>query len=127
MPNVDGAQNTTGAPVKHYAHEDTTAYARELMAEMHAAESRLQTLIDAHDPSITVTATTAIPMDELLRVKATSTAELLFHAPVYLIEVVDPSIIGGIILEAVGRRYDASIRAQLSAVHKGLISEKRGA
>ena len=81
MPNVGDADNKTGAPVKHYPHEDTPRYARELMTEVRAAEIRLQNLIDEHDPSITVTATTAIPMDELLRVKATSTAEALFHAP----------------------------------------------
>jgi F-type H+-transporting ATPase subunit delta len=127
MPNVGDVDNTTNEPVKHYPHEDTASYARELMTEVRAAEIRLQSLIDEHDPSITVTATTAIPMDELLRVKATSTAEAIFHAPVYLIEAVDPSIIGGIILEALGKRYDASIRAQLSAVHKGLVSGKRGA
>ena len=107
--------------------EETHDRLRGMKGGWHRAMEGIQNLIDEHDPSITVTATTAIPMDELLRVKATSTAEALFHAPVYLIEAVDPSIIGGIILEALGRRYDASIRAQLSAVHKGLVSGKRGA
>ena len=42
------------------------------------------------------------------------------NAPVYLVERVDPSILGGIILEQRGKRYDASVRAQLSNIRKQL-------
>lgn len=43
-------------------------------------------------------------------------------APVYLVERVDPSIIGGIMLEARGKRHDASVRAQLANIRKTLSS-----
>ena len=124
MPNVDGANITEDETVKRYAHEDTAAYARKLMNEMRIAQARLQSLIDENDPTVTVTATTAIPMDELLRVKAKSTAEALFRAPVYLVEHVDPSIMGGIVLEGQGKRFDASVSAQLTAIHRELVRKR---
>ena len=37
-------------------------------------------------------------------------------------ERVDPQIIGGVVLEARGNRYDASVRAQLSNIRKQLSS-----
>ena len=92
MPNVDGANITEDETVKRYAHEDTAAYARKLMNEMRIAQERLQSLIDENDPTVTVTATTAIPMDELLRVKAKST--------------------------------DASVSAQLTAIHRELVRKR---
>ena len=97
---------------------------KRLKDEMRIAQERLQSLIDENDPTVTVTATTAIPMDELLRVKAKSTAEALFRAPVYLVEHVDPSIMGGIVLEGQGKRFDASVSAQLTAIHRELVRKR---
>ena len=48
------------------------------------------------------------------------------NAPVYLVERVDPSIIGGVVLEARGNRYDASVRAQLANIRKTLSSTFMG-
>lgn len=134
MPNADNARAVpavAAAPANptvlttgvHYAHEDTDEYARKLLREIQVAQERLQSLVDMHDPTVMVTVTTALPMDDLLRVKCEAKAEEMFHAPVYLIERVDPSIMGGIIIEAPGRRYDASVRTQLSAVRKGLVAK----
>ena len=49
-------------------------------------------------------------------------AEADLKDPVYLVERVDPSIIGGIMLEARGKRHDASVRAQLANIRKTLSS-----
>ena len=40
--------------------------------------------------------------------------------PVYLVEHVEPSILGGIILEAQGQRRDASVKNQLVNIRKRL-------
>lgn len=77
-------------------------------------------LLDAGDSTVSVTVTTAVPMDDELRAKVRAKAEADLKAPVYLVERVDPSIIGGIMLEARGERYDASVRAQLSNIRKTL-------
>lgn len=78
--------------------------------------------LDAQDTTVSVTVTTAVPMDDELREKVRAKASADLNAPVYLVERVDPSIIGGIMLEARGKRYDASVRAQLSNIRKTLSS-----
>lgn len=78
--------------------------------------------LDAEDKTVSVTVTTAVPPDDDLREKVRAKAEADLKAPVYLVERVDPSIIGGIMLEARGKRYDASVRAQLANIRKTLSS-----
>ena len=78
--------------------------------------------LDAEDKTVSVTVTTAVPLDDDLREKVRAKAEADLRAPVYLVERVDPSIIGGIMLEARGKRYDASVRAQLANIRKTLSS-----
>ena len=78
--------------------------------------------LDAEDKTVSVTVTTAVPLDDDLREKVRAKAEADLKAPVYLVERVDPSIIGGIMLEARGKRYDASVRAQLANIRKTLSS-----
>ena len=78
---------------------------------------RYKELLDSQDTTVSVTVTTAVPLDDDLRAKVRAKAE-----PVYLVERVDPSIIGGIMLEVRGKRYDASVRAQLANIRKTLSS-----
>ena len=78
--------------------------------------------LDSADTTVSVTVTTAVPMDDQLREKVRAKAQASLDAPVYLVERVDPSIIGGIMLEARGKRYDASVRAQLANIRKTLSS-----
>lgn len=79
-------------------------------------------LLDSEDRTVSVTVTTAVPLDDELRGKIRSRTEQLLNAPVYLVERVDPSILGGILLEARGKRMDASVRAQLAHIRKTLSS-----
>ena len=77
-------------------------------------------LLDAQDVTVSVTVTTAVPMDDDLRAKVRAKAQKDLGLPVYLVERVDPPIIGGIMLEVRGKRYDASVRAQLANIRKTL-------
>ena len=79
-------------------------------------------LLDAQDVTVSVTVTTAVPMDDDLRAKVRAKAQKDLGLPVYLVERVDPSVIGGIMLEVRGKRYDASVRAQLANIRKTLSS-----
>ncbi len=79
-------------------------------------------ILDKEDKTVSVTVTTSVPMDDELREKVRTKAEKDLNAPVYLVERVDPSILGGIVLEARGHRYDASVRAQLTNIRKTLVS-----
>lgn len=80
----------------------------------------LKTLLDTEDQTVSVDVTTAVPMDSALRAKVLAKCREDFHAPIYLVEHVEPKIIGGIIVEARGHRRDASVRAQLVNIRKRL-------
>ena len=79
-----------------------------------------KTLVDQDDKTVSVTVTTAVPMDEKLRGEVRAKMEKDLKAPIYLVERVDPSIIGGIVIEERGNRYDASVKAQLVNIRKKL-------
>ena len=67
-----------------------------------------------------VTVTTAIPLDDELRQTITSKCEKDFGRKVFLIEQVDPSIVGGLVLEARGERRDISVKTQLRVAQEAL-------
>lgn len=79
-----------------------------------------KTLVDQDDKTVSVTVTTAVPMDDKLRGEVRTKMEKDNKAPIYLVERVDPSIIGGIVIEERGNRYDASVKAQLVNIRKKL-------
>ena len=79
-----------------------------------------KTLVDQDDKTVSVTVTTAVPMDDKLRGEVRAKMEKDLKAPIYLVERVNPSIIGGIVIEERGNRYDASVKAQLVNIRKKL-------
>ena len=80
----------------------------------------LRNILDSEDETVTVDVTTAVKMTPELRKKVRDKCEKDFEAPVFLVEHVEPSIVGGIIIEAKGRRRDVSVRAQLVNIRKNL-------
>ena len=78
--------------------------------------------IDNGDLTISVDVTTAVPMGEPLRTMVREKCEKDFDRPVYLVEHVEPKILGGIIIEARGHRRDASVRTHLVNIRKALSS-----
>lgn len=79
-----------------------------------------KTLVDQDDKTVSVTVMTAVPMDDKLRGEVRAKMEKDLKAPIYLVDRVDPSIIGGIVIEERGNRYDASVKAQLVNIRKKL-------
>lgn len=75
-------------------------------------------MIDGDREVVGVHVTTAVPLDDELRKLITNKCEADLECGVFLIEHVDPTIIGGIILSARGRRRDASVRHQLEQARK---------
>ena len=82
----------------------------------------LRNMLDNEDETVTVDVTTAMRMNSELRRKVRDKCAKDFGAPVFLVEHVEPKIIGGIIIEARGNRRDASVRAQLMNIRKTLSS-----
>lgn len=99
--------------------EDDTSLINEVYSEF-------KRMVDSDDSIVSVTVTTAVPMDDDLRQKVCKKAEDMFKATIYLVERVEPSILGGIIIEARGERYDASVKTQLTTVRRTLSSAFMG-
>ncbi|MDY0086995.1 MAG: ATP synthase F1 subunit delta [Coriobacteriia bacterium] len=70
--------------------------------------------------------TTAIPLDEALRASITDKLAAALGRPVSLLERVDGSIVGGIIIKVGGRVLDGSLSAQLDAVRASLSTAPQG-
>ena len=86
----------------------------------------LREMLNAEDDTVYIEVTTAVPMNAELRKKVHDKCAADFNAPVFLIEHVEPKIIGGIIIEANGHRRDASVRAQLANIRRTLSSSFMG-
>jgi F-type H+-transporting ATPase subunit delta len=86
----------------------------------------LKTMLESEDETVTVDVTTAVPMNAELRKKVHDKCAADFDAPIFLVEHVDPKIVGGIIIEAKGHRRDASVHAQLVNIRKTLASSFTG-
>ena len=81
-----------------------------------------QEIVEDDEDVVGVHVTTAVPLDDDLRESISRQYEADLGSKVFLIEHVDPSIIGGLIVEARGQRRDVSIRTQLRAARDTLTS-----
>ena len=81
-----------------------------------------RTMTEEDDDIVGLTVTTAVPLDDELRAQIKERYEKDFGKKVFLIENVDPSIIGGIVFEARGQRRDISVKTQLRAARDTLAS-----
>ena len=99
---------------------------RRLHSLLDEVYSELRRIEDEELTIVPVTVTTAVPLDDDLRDKVMRKAEKLFDSAVELSERVDVGIIGGIVLEGRGERYDASVRAQLANIRTQLASAALG-
>lgn len=82
-----------------------------------------QELLEKEDNTLTVTVTTTIALDDELRQKIIKKLEDSFNTQIYLIERVNPKILGGIVVEARDHRYDASVKTQLTHIKSRLSSD----
>lgn len=87
-----------------------------------------RSMTEEDEDVVGVTVTTAVPLDDELRSQIERKLKADFGKEVFLIEKVDPSIIGGLVLEARGQRRDISVKTQLRAARTTLadISTKDG-
>ena len=94
-----------------------TMYQLDLLPKVAAA---FKYVAEEDEDVVGVTVTTAIPLDDELRQTITKKCEQDFGRKVFLIEQVDPSIVGGLVLEARGERRDISVKTQLRIAQETL-------
>lgn len=100
----------------------TTMFERGQLDLLPEVAETYRAMCEADDDVVGVTVTTAVPLDDDLREQIQKRYEADFGCSVFLIERVDPSIIGGIIVEARGSRRDVSVKTQLAAAREALVA-----
>jgi F-type H+-transporting ATPase subunit delta len=75
-------------------------------------------LYKKHKNIITIEITTAYPIDDEIRKKIIDLLEEIQHKEVELVEKIDETIIGGVVLKLDDRKFDASLRMQLIRLRK---------
>ncbi len=76
--------------------------------------------------AVIVDVTTVVELDDALRTQIKNKLEPQFGKSIVLREHIDPSIMGGIILGAHGKRIDASVAKQLEKTRVVLSSQRSG-
>lgn len=82
--------------------------------------SAYEGLVYEKGATVPVAVTTAVPLDQGLRARIESKMTAELKRPVYLMETVDPSIIGGVVIAAGDDVRDASVRTQLEHARRVL-------
>ncbi|WP_154026666.1 FoF1 ATP synthase subunit delta [Olsenella uli] len=88
--------------------------------------AKYKSVVDVKAATVPVEVTTAMPLDEELRASIIRKMTSELGKPVYLMEHVDPAIIGGLVLEMGDELRDASIRTQLENMRQTLTNPSVG-
>lgn len=78
--------------------------------------AKFKELYEKHNNIIEVTAVTAMPLSERLRDKLVAKLEAVSEAKIVLVEKVDKSLMGGIVLRYSDTEIDGSVRTKLDNI-----------
>lgn len=97
-------------------------YEFQFIGDLNAVINEFEQLYDEHNHTVVAKVTTVIRLTEEQREKIRAVfAEKIGAQRVIFREYIDPSIIGGIIIEANERTYDGSIRSDLENIKKKIV------
>ena len=94
--------------------------------EFHRIVERFDEFAEEALNVVFIDVTTVVELDDALRESIKKKFAAQFGKDVALREHVDPSILGGIVLSAHGKRIDASVSTQLDRVREALSSTRSG-
>lgn len=96
---------------------------RGALGEFYGCEEAFRSLYYQDYGIIEAHVTTGTPMSSDQRRRMIEKLSAMSGKTVTLIEKVDPQVIGGVLLEMNGQRYDNTIRHRLKAIHQAMIGE----
>ena len=70
---------------------------------------------------VEATVTTAVPLDDEQRARLAEKLSAMTDKTVSLVEKVDESLMGGVLLEMNGQRYDNTLKNRLKSIHSAMI------
>ena len=96
---------------------------RGSLAEFSGCEEAFRIRFNQDNGIIEANVTTAAPLNEEQRARMQEKLAKMTGKQVHLNEKVDSRLMGGVLLEMNGQRYDNTIRKRLDSIHQAMISE----
>lgn len=94
---------------------------RGALHEYEGCLSAFKTLYNHEHGIVEATVTTAEPLNEAQRARMTEKLSALTGKTVVLHEKRDVSLIGGVLLEMNGQRYDNTLKSRLKSIHSAMV------
>ena len=94
---------------------------RGALNEYEGCLAAFKTLYNQAHGIVEATVTTAVPLDDEQRARMTEKLSKMTDKVVVLVEKVDESLIGGVLLEMNGQRYDNTLKNRLKSIHSAMV------
>lgn len=98
---------------------------RGALGEFEGCESAFRENYNRDHGVLEAQATTGAPLDDAQRKRLTEKLHAMTNREIYLSEKVDPSVIGGVLLEMDGKRYDSTLRGRLMQIRAKMTGDER--
>jgi ATP synthase F1, delta subunit len=96
---------------------------RGALHEFEGCVSAFTALYNQAHGIVEASVTTGVPLEEEQRTRLIDKLSAMTGKRIVLSEKVDPGVVGGVLLEMNGKRYDNTLRHRLQAIHAALIAE----
>ena len=94
---------------------------RGALNEYEGCLSAFKTLYNQAHGTVEATVTTAVALDDEQRARLSKKLSAMTGKTVELIEKVDASLVGGVLLEMNGQRYDNTLKSRLKSIHSAMV------
>ena len=94
---------------------------RGALNEYEGCLAAFKTLYNQAHGIVEATVTTAVALDDEQRVRMTEKLSKMIGQTVVLNEKVDPALVGGVLLEMNGQRYDNTLKNRLKSIHSAMV------
>ncbi|MDD6144553.1 MAG: ATP synthase F1 subunit delta [bacterium] len=94
---------------------------RGALNEYEGCLAAFKTLYNQAHGIVEATVTTAVPLDDEQRVRMSEKLSAKTSKTVVLTEKVDESLMGGVLLEMNGQRYDNTLKNRLKSIHSAMV------
>ena len=94
---------------------------RGALNEYEGCLAAFKTLYNQAHGIVEATVTTAVPLDDEQRVRMSEKLSAKTGKTVVLTEKVDESLMGGVLLEMNGQRYDNTLKNRLKSIHSAMV------
>ena len=94
---------------------------RGALTEYEGCLAAFKTLYNQAHGIVEATVTTAVPLDDEQRARMSEKLSKMTDKLVVLNEKIDESLIGGVLLEMNGQRYDNTLKNRLKSIHSAMV------